>query len=235
MSSQLLKTLVLLLLLFIAVTSANVDKTIFLGPAPKSTTHLKRSIGLSALPVLGPPQLPVAVQIARSFPLETSSNGTETWLLLSDLEPARRYELRVGFPATQPTRFGLETFTLEDVVNSPLLLSSCIAFAGSAAKRSLDATLGAKRDVKQTTSLLFVRITAAANYFTTDKTLMQNPPPVDVDLALDPFILNILPGSLLLTIGYIVALAISAWFLSDHIWISLGGIKKECDTKSHKE
>ena len=70
-------------------------------------------------------------------------------------------------------------------------------------------------------SVLLLHIQAAADYFTTNRTLMENAPPVFVDIILDPFLLNVLPQSLLPTVGYIIVLAIGSWFLSKHIssWV----------------
>lgn len=53
---------------------------------------------------------------------------------------------------------------------------------------------------------------------------MGNPPPVLVDIILDPFLLNILPRSLLPTVGYIVAVAAAAYFAARYVVASLDGI-----------
>ena len=66
-------------------------------------------------------------------------------------------------------------------------------------------------------STLFLQIFAAADYYTMNKTLMENVPPVYVDIILDPFILNLLPRSLLPTVAYITLLAIGSWYLSAYI------------------
>lgn len=66
-------------------------------------------------------------------------------------------------------------------------------------------------------SVLFLRILAAADYYTTNKTLMRNVPPVYVDIILDPFILNILPQSLVPTVGYIIVVAIISWFVARQV------------------
>ena len=68
---------------------------------------------------------------------------------------------------------------------------------------------------------------------------MQNVPPVNVDISeldsvlsslhgglialtvLDPFLLNILPRSLLPTGVYLIILAVFAWYLSGFIWQGL--------------
>lgn len=61
---------------------------------------------------------------------------------------------------------------------------------------------------------MLLQILAAADYYTTNKTLMSNVPPVYVDIILDPYVFNLLPRSLLPTIGYIVAVAVLSWFLA---------------------
>lgn len=53
---------------------------------------------------------------------------------------------------------------------------------------------------------------------------MRNPPPVLVDIILDPFLLNILPRSLLPTVGYIVVVTAAAYFAARYAVASLDGI-----------
>ncbi len=69
--------------------------------------------------------------------------------------------------------------------------------------------------------MLLLRILAAADYFTTDASLMRTAPPVDVDIILDPFLFNILPRSLAGTVCYIVVVAVVAYLLAGRIasWI----------------
>jgi hypothetical protein len=71
---------------------------------------------------------------------------------------------------------------------------------------------------------LFLRVHAAADYFSTDQALMRNVPPVAVDLILDPFLFNVFPRSLLPTAGYIVVVAILAVFLGRWIVGEVGRV-----------
>lgn len=71
---------------------------------------------------------------------------------------------------------------------------------------------------------LVLRVRAAADFFSLNQTLMNNPPPVGIDIILDPYILNILPESLLPTAVYITVLTIGGWFLSGIISNWLHGI-----------
>lgn len=82
-------------------------------------------------------------------------------------------------------------------------------------------------DGRISSSLLFLQIFAAAEYFTMNKTLMETVPPVLADVILDPYILNVLPKSLVPTGIYLVILAVIAWFLSGYIWRLLSSIASE--------
>jgi hypothetical protein len=64
---------------------------------------------------------------------------------------------------------------------------------------------------------LFLQVFAAADYYTTNKTIMNNVPPVFVDIILDPFIFNVFPRSLVPTAAYIVLLAIGGWYLAKYV------------------
>lgn len=85
---------------------------------------------------------------------------------------------------------------------------------------------------KSKESVLFLRVRVAADFFTTDKKLMSNPPPVDVDLILDPYVFNVFPRSLGPTAAYIVALAVVAWIVSGAVWKFL---RPDTTNKAHKE
>jgi len=75
-------------------------------------------------------------------------------------------------------------------------------------------------------SLLFMQVYAAADYFSLNKTLMETVPPVLVDIILDPYLLNVFPQSLVPTAGYICIVAILAWFLSGWVYKFLLDIAK---------
>ena len=63
-------------------------------------------------------------------------------------------------------------------------------------------------------SVLFLRIRAAADYYTTNKTLMETVPPVMADVILDPFLWNVFPRSLVPTVAYTVIVAVIAYFVA---------------------
>ena len=67
-------------------------------------------------------------------------------------------------------------------------------------------------------SALFLRILAAADYYSLDATLMERVPPVAVDIILDPFLGNVFPRSLVPTAIWILVVAAIAvlvgWFVA---------------------
>ncbi len=130
----------------------------------------------------------------------------------------------------QPTEFSLDTFALDEVFDSTQLIGSLSAYA-YARQAEIDdrerQKLGARRAVQspasstsaeQRASVLFLRILAAADYYTLDQSLMDNVPPVLVDIILDRYLMNIFPRSLLPTAAYILVVAIASWFVSGYVW-----------------
>jgi hypothetical protein len=73
-------------------------------------------------------------------------------------------------------------------------------------------------------SVLFLRVFAAADYFTANTSLMQTVPPVLADIILDPFLLNVFPRSLVPPALWILVVAAVAWFISGWIAKALYGI-----------
>jgi hypothetical protein len=127
----------------------------------------------------------------------------------------------------QPTAFSLYTYTLTEAFEKAELLKSLSTYA-HVRQTELDdyqvQQLAARRVSSQTigeasrTSILFLQIFAAAEYFSLNKTLMSEVPPVLADIILDPYLLNVFPKSLAPTAGYLIALAILGWLLSGIIW-----------------
>ncbi|EEA22922.1 hypothetical protein TMatcc_001785 [Talaromyces marneffei ATCC 18224] len=75
-------------------------------------------------------------------------------------------------------------------------------------------------------SVLFLRIWAAADYYTTNTTLMQNVPPVMADIILDPFLWNVFPRSLVPTAVYTVVIAVVAYFVGGYLAKVLSDVVK---------
>jgi hypothetical protein len=227
---------------------ANVEKTIFLGPPAISIPTVHPNLDDLSLIPLSPSHLSVRTRLNASFPTRGTPSGSEHWLLLDGLSPGARYEVRICWlatvspclstvfssarltPSQQPTAFSLETFTLTDVFNEPALIGSLTTYAYAreaeiddqehqklVARRAFQSPVSASA-TEIRASILFLRIFAAADYYTRDKWLMDNVPPVLVDVILDPYILNIFPISLLPTASYILAVAVASWLLSGYVW-----------------
>jgi len=64
---------------------------------------------------------------------------------------------------------------------------------------------------------------------------MSNVPPVDVDIILDPFIFNVLPRSLLFTVGYIAVVAVVSFFTAGFIVSWIRGIVMSGATAGEKK
>ena len=81
----------------------------------------------------------------------------------------------------QPTSFTLITHTLQEVFNTPELITSLATYSESRQTSLSGADL--HRGVSNLHSVLFLQVFASADYFTINKTLMQNVPPVNVDIS----------------------------------------------------
>ena len=116
---------------------------------------------------------------------------------------------------------------MQSVFNDPAMLSSLTSYAytrhiavDDEDMMKVQAASEHRRALASTkpTSFLFLQIFAAADYYTLNKTLMENVPPVHADVILDPYLLNIFPKSLLPTGVYLVIIAVAGWFLSGWFW-----------------
>ena len=92
-------------LLFFVVTqawtvTANVEKTIFLGPSPVVLSNVRPSIDYLRLHTLNYAHTILPTRLPVQFPSEAAPRGRESWYLLQHLEPGRRYEVRICWPAT---------------------------------------------------------------------------------------------------------------------------------------
>ena len=212
---------------FFGVAAANVEKTIFVAPELEPLPN-DASIDNLLLMSLSEARITERAFLNATFPTDAAPKGTESWAILMDLVPGRRYEVRVCWLATQPTAFWLYTHTLQSVFDSPALLSSMteysIALHASMEPETLQGIQTRAYDrtkmlnEARQESVLFLQIFAAADYYTLNKTLMETVPPVHADVILDPYLLNVFPKSLLPTAGHIVIVAICGWFISGWVY-----------------
>lgn len=73
-------------------------------------------------------------------------------------------------------------------------------------------------------SVLFLRVQAAADYFSLDPALMQQVPPVVVDVILDPFVWNVFPRSLVPTAAWMVLVVVVAMVVARWVGRELGRV-----------
>ncbi|GAW22017.1 hypothetical protein ANO14919_115510 [Xylariales sp. No.14919] len=198
----------------------NTEKTVFLGPSPADLESVYPTLDYLGLVPLNPKKFAIRTHLNAEFPNNGIRHGAPSWFVLHNLTEGRRYEARVCWAATQPTAFKLDVYDLETVFRAPELTSELSEYASTlhfnmnnqAAISSPTLEPGIKDSVK------LLRILVAADYYTTNHTLMKNVPPIMVDIILDPFVLNILPRSLSSTVTYITVVAIVSWFVGK--WIS---------------
>ncbi|OTA52502.1 hypothetical protein K449DRAFT_402909 [Hypoxylon sp. EC38] len=226
--------------LLIAVVCANTEKTIFLGPPTVNTPFAHPTLGDLHVDTLTPTNWTIRTHLEAQFPNISAPHGKPTWLILDELTEGQRYEVRVCWAATQPTEFKIATYELQTVFETPELISELSEYSWS--RQSLGGDHESQSKSAEAThapisgreaSVLFLRILAAADYYTMNKTMMRNVPPVHVDIILDPFLLGVVPRSLLPTIGYISAVAIASWFIARCIstWICYLGAEATIEKK----
>ncbi|KAL2160388.1 hypothetical protein VTH06DRAFT_1561 [Thermothelomyces fergusii] len=202
--------------LFFAAAVANTEKAIFLGPEPVKVGLAYPALRELRLRALTPANNTLRTRLPARFPSADQPHGAATWLLLDGLTPDQRYEVRVCWPATQPTDFTVSAFPLAAVRDSPELAGSLRAYSASQQPHPPDSGSGGNDDDEEAreASVLLLRIVAAADYYTADAALMGRVPPVDADVILDPFLFNLVPRSLAGTACYLVAVAVAACLLS---------------------
>ncbi|KAF5670990.1 hypothetical protein FHETE_4246 [Fusarium heterosporum] len=205
----------------LSLASANTEKTIFTAPALIPIPQQKPSLADLRLPALTPDAPDIRTNLSRVFPSKPKNyaSGASTWVLLDKLNPGQRYEFRVCWAAIQPTGFELDVYELDTVWETPELVQSLAGYAFSRQDQEVDLHEETSRQGQgdREASLLLLHIKASADYFTDDMALMEKPPPVLVDLILDPYLLNVVPRSLVPTAGYIVLISLVAWFAATSI------------------
>ncbi|KAL2821739.1 hypothetical protein BDW59DRAFT_164077 [Aspergillus cavernicola] len=229
-----------MLLLYISIisllsllASANVEKTIFIAPSALKIPTIDPTLDDLGLERLNPSDGMLRTKLNASFPTHepgpgTRGVGTESWYFLENLNPGQRYEVRICWLATQPTAFALSTYTLPEILEDRSLFSAISLYSASRLSAIPPQTaLTPNRRVSTTNtdpaptadSVLFLRIDAAADYFSLDQALMENVPPVLADIILDPFLGNVFPKSLVPTACWVCVVACLAVVVAR--WITM--------------
>ncbi|CCE30086.1 uncharacterized protein CPUR_03934 [Claviceps purpurea 20.1] len=208
------------------IAAANVEKIIFNAPPPFGPSP-PGSLALSTLALLN--KIPTLTHDARSLRTELNRDvvserysGHSSWILVRNLTENQRYELRVCWSALEPTDFKITAHYLDTVLGGDSFAWPLDEFLEYRPKKAPVAEVEkiSKFHGLLDTSALLIEIQAAADYYTDDGELMAYPPPVLVDLILDPFLLNVLPRSLLPTVGYLLLVGVTTWYMAQ--WIKSG-------------
>ena len=186
----------------------NVEKTIFPGPEPIRVPQQHPNLQDLYLDTLSPSTSTLRLKLPAAFPKPNAVRGEASWFLLDGLRQHQRYEVRLCWAATvskhirrisglsrlhfsraeleikQPTSFNFDLFTLDEVFNTPSIITSLAVYSES--RQDYPSVINTPRPASAGTdpvSILFLRVEAAADYFTNNKTLMQNVPRVSVDIS----------------------------------------------------
>jgi hypothetical protein len=87
---------------FSAIVRANTEKVIFLGPERTRISDAHPNLQDLKLITLSPlltTQSSVRLYLPVAFPTKDSPKGIDSWYILQDLVPRRRYEVRVCWAA----------------------------------------------------------------------------------------------------------------------------------------
>ena len=82
-----------------------------------------------------------------------------------------------------PTDFWLDTYSIAQVFDTPDLIGSLESYSEQLPELEVKNSLNQQKTSGGPQSILFLRIQAAASYYSTNRSLMEFPPPVDVDLS----------------------------------------------------
>ncbi|PHH79616.1 hypothetical protein CDD82_2293 [Ophiocordyceps australis] len=222
------KLLMLMLALFPVAAVANVEKVIFSGPAPVRKSLTEAVLSHVDIAGLAPHWPSMRSNLSRVFPMD-NVKGYPSWLLLHGLQHGQRYEVRVCWAAVEPSRFELDIYELGHVWESQELGQSLAQYA---IQGQPDA---AAFSHQEQTSALLIRIQAAADYFTHNVELMTNPPPVLVDIILDPYLSGVFPRSLVPTAGYLIIVALVTCLAARCIISTLQSVATSIESQPKKQ
>ena len=114
----------------------------------------------------------------------------------------------------------MDIYEVDHVFETPELVTSLAEFsqrrqvASIAGRTVKDNKLAHLMPRAERASVLFLRILAAADYYSDDPGRMDSVDPVLVDIILDPYLYNVLPRSLVPATIYMVCIALFGWFIS---------------------
>lgn len=127
----------------------------------------------------------------------------------------------------------MDVYELDTVWDTPELMQSLADYTYS--RQSSTDSQEDREEGERSASVLLLQIKASADYFTDDAALMRDPPPVLVDLILDPYLYNLIPRSLVPTIGFLVLVGLVAWFVARSVASKLQSIAVAGESREKKE
>lgn len=127
----------------------------------------------------------------------------------------------------------MDVYELDTVWDTPELMQSLADYAYS--RQSSTDSQEDREEGERSASILLLQIKASTDYFTDDAALMRDPPPVLVDLILDPYLYNLIPRSLVPTIGFLVLVGLVGWFVARSVASKLQSIAVAGESREKKE
>ncbi|PHH66437.1 hypothetical protein CDD81_7492 [Ophiocordyceps australis] len=222
------KLLMLVVALLSVVAVANVEKVVFTGPAPVGKSLAEAVLSHVDIAALAPHWPWMRSNLSRVFPMN-NAKGHPSWLLLDGLQHGQKYEVRVCWAAIEPTKFEFDVYELGHVWESQELGQSLAQYA---VQGQPDAAVFSHQE--QTSALLF-RVEAAADYFSHNVELMTYPPPVLVDIILDPYLLGVFPRSLVPTACYLIIVAFMTYLAARCIISTLQSVATSIEGQPKKQ
>jgi hypothetical protein len=138
----------------------------------------------------------------------------------------------------QPTAFTLSTYTIPEVLEDRALSDALNSYLSAVITHNRQDGVSAVADTAlEPDSVLLLRISAAADYFSLDQELMENVPPVLADIILDPFLGNVFPKSLVPTAAWIgivscMAVVLARWIATEFASVvSSTGVHEQANGK----
>lgn len=96
---------ILTAIIFAGMVLANVEKSIFIAPESIHVPAEQPTLDDLGLERLAPHLPSIRTHLNASFPSKAAPSGAESWILLEDLNPGQRYEVRICWLATVGTFF----------------------------------------------------------------------------------------------------------------------------------
>jgi hypothetical protein len=95
-----LHVLISIAILYPFAVLGNVEKTIFVAPPPTTMPETGPTLDNLCLNKLQPSSPKLRTPLPVKFPHKETPHGLQSWYILDNLSPGKRYEVRICWPAT---------------------------------------------------------------------------------------------------------------------------------------